>query len=450
MTATAAMHPLLQKAAALIKQHQLLRPADKVIVGLSGGADSTALLVALNALGYDCIAAHCNYHLRGSESNRDQEHSASLAASVGVPFRVEQFNVQAYISEASRPMSVEMACRELRYNWFHSLARETGAAAIAVAHNAGDNAETLLHNLLRGTGLSGLRGMKPRNDRNIIRPLLRCTRAEIEQFLAATGHGHVTDSTNLQPLYTRNKIRLQVMPEMNRAVAGAAQGIETTLEQLLETDVLYHTLLDEKLRHYATTATTPVPNIALKRLADTESQASLLLFEWLRPLGVSRSMANDIVHSANTSGRTFTTPTGHTLITHRGELRIVTPEAGSATPPSIETLYRTEILPASEFTKPTSPLTACFDAAMLQEGKLSVRTWQPGDRMHPFGMKGSRKLSDIYSDAHLPLDVKHSLPLLLCGQKIIWTTGLRASAFFPVTESTEQFLHITYVGPPLF
>ena len=195
----------------IAKENLISSHKEKLLVALSGGADSVALLRILLKLGYQCIAAHCNFWLRGKESLRDEEFVTQLCKELKVPLYKTNFDTFAYAKEKS--ISIEMAARELRYHWFYELKKTTNADSIAIAHHIDDNIETLLLNLIRGSGIKGLTGIPPRNQ-DIIRPLLCLYREEIEDYLKSIGQAFVTDSTNLETEYTRNKIRLNLLPLM--------------------------------------------------------------------------------------------------------------------------------------------------------------------------------------------------------------------------------------------
>ena len=192
-----------------IEEKQLFTLHDKVLVALSGGADSVALLRVLLVLGYHCEAAHCNFHLRGEESDRDERFVNELCKGLGVTLHVTHFDTVAYASR--HHVSIEMAAREMRYDWFEQLRKERGMAVIAVAHHRDDSVETFLLNLVRGTGIQGLKGIAPKNGA-IVRPLLDVGRTDILAFLASIGQDYVMDSTNQRDEFTRNKLRLNVLP----------------------------------------------------------------------------------------------------------------------------------------------------------------------------------------------------------------------------------------------
>lgn len=432
---------LIKKISADIQRYGLLRQAATVIVGLSGGADSVALLTALRSLDYRCIAAHCNFHLRGEESDRDASHAENIAAGFGIEFRKIDFNVDEYISEQTRSVSVEMACRKLRYDWFEKLLLEYEAEAIAVAHNSDDNSETLFLNLFRGTGISGLRGMLPKNNRHIIRPMLHCSRREIEEYLADNGIDYVTDSTNLQSIYHRNAVRNEILPNIRNYFPNLDKGIAETLGNMLETDEFLIDILSEKKACY----TDGSGDILLKSLIEKEKHAPLLLYEWLSPLGFNRLQTESMIASANSSGRIF--ESGEIkFINDRGVLK----RLKSTLDYSFKELFEITEHPVRDFSPVRDPWTAYFDSRILSEGELTVDTWREGDRIKPFGMKGTKKLSDIFNDAKIGGDIKSMLPILRFGEEIVWIPGLRASRLYTVTAETSKYITVRYVGPKLF
>ena len=221
---------------AYIDKYQLLTAGKPVLVGVSGGADSIALLTVLVELGYSCIVGHCNFHLRGEESMRDEHFTETYARKLGLPFVKVDFNTRDYAAE--HHLSVEMAARELRYAWFEEMRCVHDAQAIAVAHHRDDNVETVLMNLIRGSGIRGMSGIRPKNG-FVIRPLLPVTRQEILQWLAERQLEYVTDSTNLSAAYTRNFIRLRVLPLLETINPSVRTAINRTAEHLAETESLF-------------------------------------------------------------------------------------------------------------------------------------------------------------------------------------------------------------------
>lgn len=405
----------------------------RLIAAVSGGADSVALLRALLDAGCDVAVCHCNFHLRGKESDRDQAFVELLCSELGVRLETVQFDVERYMAEKGDSVSVEMACRDLRYRRFEEMRLRLGASHICVAHNSDDNAETFMLNLLRGTGIAGLRGMFEVNGRHIMRPLLRCSRRQIEDYLGRLGQTYVTDSTNLESLYRRNSIRLEIMPVIRRFFPGADAAISATIDNLGATERFYRQALEEKRRHYSADGA-----IDLEALIDNEPEAALIIYEWFAPEGLTMSQAGDIVRRPMVTGRRYPLHVG-SLITDRGRLL-----RADDTEPDLASRITYTVLPAKDFKPVRDACTAYFDASVLDGGGWEVRSWREGDRLEPFGMKGSRKVSDVLSDAKVPLDMKRRVPLLVKDGRVLWVAGIRASRHYPVTGQSLNYVTVHY------
>lgn len=443
------MYPLEKKIRNSMEKHQLLPPGSRgrIVVALSGGADSVALLAALVSLGYECVAAHCNFHLRGEESMRDMRHSAKVCAALGVDLSIKHFDVAARREATGE--SVEMACRELRYAWFAELLDSQRAVAVAVAHNHGDNVETFFLNLLRGTGIAGLTGIRRRNG-HVIRPMLDCTRREVEEYLNERGLSYVTDSTNAMDDYRRNRIRNRVIPLLEDCFPGASAAVTSSMEHLEAARRFYQQALDERRAKYMNGG-----KIFLAEIVRNESSAPLLLFEWLRSYGFNSTQAADLVRSAGESGRVFESDS-HRIVTTRTTAELV---SLTGTVPAMQEVWRVELSrtvlrPAhiivtrhktGEFMPERNPNVMFADVSLLEgTPTFELRHWHKGDVLEPFGMKGSRKVSDIFTDAHLGLEAKKKVWLLLRDGKLLWVLGHRSSRHYPVTPSTREYLRLEW------
>lgn len=419
------MQTIQQKVARYIAQQHLLSPEDKVLVALSGGADSVALLCLLPSLGYPCEAAHCNFHLRGGESERDEAFVRRLCNERGIPLHVVHFNTTE--EAARRHVSIEMAARELRYTWFESVRQACGARAIAVAHHRDDSAETFLLNLLRGTGINGLQGIRPRNG-FVVRPLLCLDRREITDYLAGIGQAHVTDSTNLEDEYLRNKIRLHLLPLMQQITPAAKENILKTAAHLSDAARLYRQSLDEGRTKVLLDNGKALDIPALLR----EPAPATLLFEILHPLGFNESQTKDICQALQgQSGKTFRA--GNCRVVKDRD-RLLIGQAIDDTPPTLD-VRTCSCTP--DFAIPRDRQTACFDADKLS-GPLSLRLWKQGDSFVPFGMKGRKKVSDYLTDRKFSLLQKERQWVLCCGDDIAWLVGERSDNRFRVDEHTRR------------
>ena len=256
-----------------IEEKELFALNDKVLVALSGGADSVALLRVLTDLGYLCECAHCNFHLRGEESDRDEWFVRSLCQELQVPLHVKHFETESYAKE--KQVSIEMAARELRYAWFEELRKETEAVVIAVAHHRDDSVETFLLNLIRGTGINGLKGIQSKNG-NIVRPLLETSREDILDYLAHLKQDYVTDSTNLQDEYMRNKIRLNLLPIMKEMNPSIMESIQETAQKLADAAVIYNENRENTLGKHIRKTSDGKEHLAVKTVLNDIAPLSLL------------------------------------------------------------------------------------------------------------------------------------------------------------------------------
>ncbi|MDE7411490.1 MAG: tRNA lysidine(34) synthetase TilS [Paramuribaculum sp.] len=420
----------------IIRHNLIDKDAGLILVALSGGADSVALLAVLVELGYKCKALHCNFHLRGAESERDASHAQDISAQLGVPVSVKDFDVERFRQMTGDSISIEMACRDLRYNWFAEMLETEDAQAVAVAHSIDDNIETLMLNLMRGTGIMGIKGMVAKNNNRIIRPLLCVTRPEIESYLREKSLDYIVDSTNLQNIYRRNSLRNKVLPNLYSAFPQAKSGITASLVHLSENAALYDLLVKEKLEYYSVAD----GGIDIKKLIDKELHSHLLLYEWLRPKGASRSITDDIIRCVNNSGRRF--DIGKlSYVLDRG---ILMPIKGNFNRCVLENFFDIKVYPVEKFKVTRDPNKAYFDVSVLDGDNLWVRYWMSGDKMRPFGVKGHKKLSDIFNDAKVGVDKKPHIPLLMKGDEILWVAGIRQSESYRINTSTKQYVEIFF------
>ena len=409
-----------------------------VLVGFSGGADSVVLLSALASSGVTVVAAHCNFGLRGAEAERDMEFAAGFAKSLGVEFESVRFDTQGYM--ARKRCSLETACRELRYEWFETRRRQLRLDCIAVAHHRDDNAETLLFNLFRGTGLGGLRGMRPVNG-HVVRPLLGFTRAQIEEYVAEAGLSYVTDSSNLENDVSRNKIRNKIMPCVRRCFPDADAGLALTRQNLADTDAFVEEMIALERSSWMQGG-----NVDVAGLMAARSSGEYILYELLKPEGFSAEQAREIADAVRNgrSGLRFSGKRGAERILDRGTLELAPAEG---THPANPGRFVTEVVPASEFRAADSPDIQYFDPAVLDDEPLELRFWRHGDRIRPFGMKGTRLVSDILSDAKVSVAAKPAVRVLTKGDELLWVCGFRRGAAYPVTEGSENVVRVR-VEPP--
>lgn len=426
-----------------------------MLVALSGGADSVALLAVLTRLGYECVAAHCNFHLRGAESMRDMNHARAIADRFGAKIHTRDFDVTKRRQQTGE--SVEMACRELRYAWFDDLINHDRLQAVAVGHHREDNVETFFINLLRSTGLAGLTGMSYQRG-NVVRPLLDCTRTDIESYLADLNVEFVTDSTNAANDFDRNRLRNVLLPQLEAAFPGAMNAVLTTMSHLGD---------DSALVDYAVTAamakarrTDGRIDIAALTADAGASKARTLLFHALKAKGFNATQVDDIVDAtiAGRSGRRFESA-NHVAELDRGLLTVRPTTADKTAADNSEvhvTLTRDILSPVhiavtqhhiNEFNPQRNPATAYFDTAVLNGNpQLTIRPARKGDRIRPYGMTGEKLLSDLFRDAHLTAAQKRDIRVLTRNDRILWVIGLRASSLFAVTPDTRQYIQLRIIN----
>lgn len=413
-----------------------------VLVALSGGADSVALLSLLHDMHLPLHALHCNFHLRGPESDRDEAFVRQFCQQLCVPLTVAQFDTATYASQHG--ISIEMAARQQRYQFFQEQADLMGAEAVAVAHHLDDQAETLLLNLLRGTGLRGLAAMSPRTG-IIVRPLLDVRRSDLISYLNSRGLAYVTDSTNLERDALRNRIRLDIMPMLRQINPRADEAIAHTARIVRESMPIYK---EAVTRRFASAGVTPT-SMPLEFLRQSGSEASALLHEWLDQWGFNSTQQTQILRSLNTTpGRMWHSP-GACLLLDRQSLVIkpTAPGKEQGTPsqqsscPQLK-ITRTIVNAIGE----TGPHIAYFDADKLTQ-PLTLRTPQRGDYFYPLGLGGRKLLSDFMTDLHLSRFQKQAQPLLCHGDDIIWLIGLRSDHRYRVTSETKVIVKMEAQGP---
>ncbi len=421
---------LEQKVNAFVREMRLFGKTDKVLVALSGGADSVALLRVLLHLGYRCEAAHCNFHLRGEESMRDEAFVVSLTEKLGVRLYRTDFDTEAYAT--AKGISIEMAARDLRYEWFGNLREEIGAEVIAVAHHRNDSVETLLLNLVRGTGINGLRGIRAVNGR-VVRPLLCVDRNEILSYLERLGQNFVTDSTNLQDNFTRNKIRHQVIPVLETINPSAVEAMADTAARLSEVAEIYGKAMEAAVARVVTNG------ISLDAEALWhETAPKSVLHEVLYPLGTNVSQQRDIYRCLRSgeSGKVFYTAT-HVLLVDHGRLCWEPKETVERKP-----VLKWELVEVDDsFVVPKDIAVACLDADKVN-GALTLRRWRSGDRFVPFGMTGFKSVRNYLRDRKQSLFDKERQLVVCSGDDIVWVVEERTDNRFRVTPETRKVLRI--------
>jgi tRNA(Ile)-lysidine synthase len=433
-----------EKVKNCIARHELLGREHPVLVALSGGADSVALACVLQDLGYKIEAAHCNFCLRGAESDRDEAFVTDFCQRRKIVLHRRCFSTHAYAHE--HHVSIEMAARTLRYDFFEQLLQERELDSVAVAHHREDNTETVLLNLLRGTGIRGLRGIQYRNGK-VVRPLLDVSRQEIEDYLAECHQDYVTDSTNLQDEVQRNKIRLNVMPRMREIYPNADESIHQGARRLSDAFRIYEYGMDLLMQQVV-----HGNRILLEELNRTPAPETVL-YEILNRMDFNPAQVAAIYEQqGGESGKVYESAT-HRLLRDREALVF---EKKAVRPARLE-----KVLPLEGIMRVTDDVTFLISRSSYSSGSplpreknvicmdldkvefpLVVRTPQTGDRFMPFGMKGMKLVSDFLTDLKKNVFEKERQLLVCSGDKIAWVVGERPDDRFRVTEHTRHILRI--------
>lgn len=432
----------LQQFISFIKTNALFVQQDKILLAISGGKDSVLMAQLFKLAGYQFSIAHCNFNLREGEAQRDESFVKLLAATMSVPFYVQHFDTKAYAKE--NHISTQMAARDLRYQWFEELRVAKNYNYIAVAHHQNDSIETLLLNLTRGTGISGMHGILPKRDK-IVRPLLCLSSLQIDEIIKENNIDYVEDSSNETSKYARNKIRLNVIPQLREINPNLEETFAQNIARFAATEEVLLQVVDEARRrmtriehenHYL-----PIAQInALK-------PKKLLMFELLKPYHFSNIVVNEILASlAKQSGTSFYSAT-HRATINRDDL-LLSPIKNQdfnshhfmhSTDQSV-TVGSQKI---SFFNTDSLLVESNSDKAFVDLDKLIfpliIRFKQDGDKFMPLGMRNFKKLSDFLIDNKVPLPEKQKVLLLINGNgEIIWIAGFRQDNRYKVTKTTKK------------
>ena len=444
---------MLQAFKAYIKYSVLFDQADRILLAVSGGVDSVVMVQLFKDAGYNFGIAHVNFGLRGEESDGDEIFVKNLADQAGVPCYVKHFDTKKYASGLK--ISIQMAARDLRYAWFEELLNEHGYSYVATAHHLDDQAETFFINLLRGTGISGMHGILPKQGK-IIRPLMFTTREKIISVATDLNLEWREDRSNKSRKYLRNKLRLDVLAELYKINPLFSYKLNESISHLRDVETIYNShiagVTADLVQH------TPAGIlISIDWVYDYEPH-NTYLYELLKPYGFSYPVVKEIVRSLDTfSGKIFYSPT-HRLLRDR-ENFIIQPLADlNSDHFNGEVFYlEKEILniehPVCLCTHQTDNIIdlpmgkasiACLDMDKLKF-PLKLRKWEKGDWFMPLGLKGKKKLSDFFINQKLSLAEKEKTWLLLSGDDIVWVIGKRIDNRFRITPKTKKAFVISSV-----
>ena len=413
------------------------------MIAISGGVDSVVLTILCENLGMDVTLAHCNFHLREAESDADEEFVIELADALDLKVFIEHFDTVAFAEE--KKISVQMAARELRYQWFEELRERLAIDYVLTGHHANDNLETFLINFLRGTGIEGLTGIPVRNE-YILRPLLPFSRKSIEEFARQNKLVWREDSSNSSTKYLRNKIRKEVIPlleEINPQLLERFKMTQKHLQQSADIVEAYISAIFPKVAK----ETRFGYSFDIK-LLQTLPNLKAVLYELFKSFGFSAW--DDIFELLEAQPGKMVVSETHRLIKDREELLLTKipsadveayhiPEGEELVMFPMGSFHFEEVNDISEVNS-----NSIFVAKEKLHFPLIVRKWEKGDYFHPFGMEGKKKISKFFKDKKLSLPEKENCWLLCSKDKIVWVIGQRADSRFSVEEDTAEILKITY------
>lgn len=459
-------HPLIRTMRQNISRYQLLEPHASVLVALSGGADSVALLLALQLSDYRPIAIHCNFHLRGEESLRDEQFCRDLTAQLGIELEVHHFDTRAYAT--SHGLSVEMAARELRYQVFEQEASKRGIEAIAVAHHLQDNVETLLGNLSRRTGLTGLRGILPKRG-SIIRPLLDVPPKEIHDFLHLLGQPFCLDSTNQDTSIKRNAIRHRIIPLFQELNPQFLTTSRSTLAHLRDAETIYQKGIEALLTEarvpqpfplsHTSISTYKVENLLRSGVAPT------LLHYITEGKGFSADAIEQFEAQLSSPHPVSITANNYTLECRKGLLHLISKplreNEGAVEYLRIDSNQGEISTPYGIFSYsihekneaiPTSPLSIVLDWDALSlhcsdakgEVTLSISAIDPEEKIQPFRLKGRKTIHKILNEKGIVPVLFSSIPLLRAGEQPLWVVPIQRTETFAITPNTRRYLQLSF------
>lgn len=423
----------------------------KVLCAVSGGIDSCVMLHLLNDYGFQCVVAHCNFQLRGEESNGDEKFVRDYSEKLEVVLESQVFDTEQYAKEMG--LSIQMAARDLRYNYFHELMSKHKCDYLAVAHNSDDQAETIITNLIRGTGVRGLTGMQFIKE-NLLRPILNISREEIEQFSDKYEIAYRTDSTNATTKYSRNKIRHAIFPLMEEITPAYKSNILRSIDYLKDTEQIMNSYVkiakDSCFYYKGDKAIIDIPEILKFAAPQT------VLFEILIEEGIPKNLAADSVNLLNSQTGKSCTYLHYHILRDRDTLIVdknfkanpkVNIEFSADNFAEIEQYaYTVELIDISELKE----IKKDANIAYLDFDKLvfpiKIRNWQDGDKFKPLGMNNFKKLSDFFSDMKFSMYDKSAVQIFESDKNIIWIAGYRVDNRFKVSDDTKRVMRIVKRG----
>lgn len=441
-------------------QHGLLLQNQRVLLAVSGGMDSMVMVDLFSKSEWPFAIAHGNFQLRGADADHDQQVVEEAAKRLGVPFFVKAFDTEAEARKSGE--SIQMAARRLRYDWMKTVRAEHGYDAIATAHHLDDAIETLLINITRGTGISGLKSI-PKKAGHIIRPLLFANRDEIAAYSREVGLSYREDQSNKETKYTRNKIRHEVLPALKELNPSISSTMARFFERMAATEDIYAEMITRQKR-MCTRQDGDQLLISIPAIR-TLPWPPVYLYEMIRDYGFSESQCADLLGGPHAQTGKSVHSDSHSALIDRKEIIVYpTPEETTTVPVYVDAPADTQRGDAAGSTVAWADQTFHFHSGEMEEeiglpdgphalmadlNKLAfplvIRPWKAGDAFVPLGMKGQKKVSDLLTDVKMPLhEKKNALVVTTSRDEIIWVVGVRADERFKITPETKRYLYLWF------
>lgn len=434
---------MINKIKKYILKNKLFTHKDRILITVSGGADSVFLLYVLHNLGYKTGIAHCNFKLRKEESDKDEIFVKKIAEKLKIQFHKTSFNTPEFAKK--NKYSIEEAARILRYEWFEKIRKLHKYQFIATGHHAGDNIETFFIKLTNGTGIKGLSGIKPKNNK-IVRPLLSVTRQEIEEYCKQNNISFRTDASNFDTKFTRNKFRHNILPLFSEINGAFEKNMIKNLEIINDIQKIYNLAIENAKEKCLENKNNNTTEISINCL-ENQIAPKTFLFEFLRDFGFNSSQTNSIYLTLNNTEEKHFFSEKFELIKDKKKLIIIHKKNKKTKVIEIKNdiakinnnllITFEKILYDENFTIEKNQNIAYFDADKLKF-PLKIRTRKQGDFFHPFGMKGKKLLSDYFTDLKLNSYEKDNTFLLISGNDIIWVIGKRTDDRYKITKNTKH------------
>lgn len=430
-----------------IKKENLFHPKDKLLLAVSGGVDSIVLCELCKQAGYDFIIAHCNFQLRGEESERDENFVKTVGIKYAVEVLVKKFDTEKYAAE--KKQGIQVAARELRYQWFYELIKSSIVKFVVTAHHANDNVETMLMNFFKGTGINGLKAILPKQG-IIVRPLLFAKKEALIDYARDNNLEFAEDSSNTSDKYTRNYFRNQLLPAIQKVFPQAEDNLIDNLQRFREVDELYHQSIHLHKKKLLEQKGNEIHMPVLKLLKT--SPLHTIVYEIVKEYDFSPHQADEVIGLLSSESGKYVQSATHRVIRNRNWLIIspnATTEAGNILIEEEGTIsFATGSLTVKKIANTRSPIINNPLIAQIDADEVSfpllLRKWKQGDYFYPLGMQKKKKINRFLIDQKLSVLQKEKLWVIEMNKKIIWVVGMRIDDRVKIIEKTKKILQITY------